>query len=403
MAEDDLLESLYARDADQFEFEQLLLTHFGNGASAVPEEIEYRHQGDVQAALILHYSEDGVLGRIERGPGLLAADVPDLQRKIREVLLAPTAERIGVRVLFAAPPIKRWFRFKNEFQIVPAPSEAPRPEFLMGDHPVMLEVPFRTTSDPQIRLLRRMRREREIELLCGALFLGLKGSIGQNTRHHWVLATNPASGSDWASRYCQGAYVWPGQVSERDSFSSVEGVPAATRIVADKYYALHGASVDRDFEVPDSIDALLAAFFSSSRQDQDHFLRAAFWFQHAQRSFSVSQSAAYTALVSAIEALVPPPLGQTRCKECNQNVGSGPTQRFVEFIERYAPTPWVDKRERRKLYAVRSSITHGGRLLHHDRVAWGGFTARGLQDMQDVTAMWRLVRVAFVNWLLRRD
>lgn len=60
-----------------------------------------------------------------------------------------------------------------------------------------------------------------------------------------------------------------------------------------------------------------------------------------------------------------------------------------------------DRQDRRKLYSLRSALSHGGSLLHSDRHSWmGGMTSKALDEWSDHRAMWQIVRIALVTWLL---
>jgi hypothetical protein len=152
-------------------------------------------------------------------------------------------------------------------------------------------------------------------------------------------------------------------------------------------------------DLPDVLEQLLDAIFAASRDDRDRFLRAAHWFQYARRVANVSRSGAYTALVSAVEALMGDVTPESICPDCQRPLGTGPTKRFIDFVEQYAPATGVTAKDRRKLYSLRSALSHGGTLLHSDRYVWGGMTSASLSEDDDQRAMWLLVRVVLVNWL----
>jgi hypothetical protein len=110
------------------------------------------------------------------------------------------------------------------------------------------------------------------------------------------------------------------------------------------------------------------------------------------------------AATQAIEALRPQVSEGERCDSCGHVLGAGPTQQFIDFVNRYVP--WQDgetERERRKLYSVRSALTHGGTLLDSDRdlgVGFGSFHPTPLEQREATGRLLRLARLAGVNWLL---
>jgi hypothetical protein len=399
MTTPNLYEALRVADVDQSEFEDLLQSHFSLSASVSTREIHYSRGHGGEPALILKYSAAGDLRTIDAGSTLEPDDVPQLTKKIDELLVDTSGARIGQQVLFASLPNRGWFRYRDAFQILPVPPDAPRPRFAMGEHPVLLQFRVRGSADSQIDMGRRMRIGREIELLCTALCINMRGSISSVARYHWSLvnANNP---SHWHSEYCQEAYTWPEANGIAPGYTMVDGIEPIPRTSADKYYTRIGISPGQQLDLPDTLEQSLDAYFARPREEQERFIRACFWFWSAQRIGSQSYSAAFTALVSAVEALVPPSPVGARCEGCERPFDGGLKKRFVEFVEVHAPGPGVTEAHRKQLYSIRSALSHGGRLLYADRHAWGGgMTSTSLEEWDHQNAMWHIVRLVLVNWL----
>jgi len=395
----DSLESIFQIDrVDQSELEQLLLSHFGGATGESPAEIQYERIGASGPKLTLRYSKDGELRQVEAGPTLSPDDIKEISGKIDRLLLTPAAPHIGQLVLFAVLPTTGWFRYKDVFQLVPIPAEAPRPRFAIGDHPLLLQYRVHGSEDLQISTLRRTLLGRELELLCAALTASIRGAISAVAQHHWSLVGSEDP-TTWHSEYCQEAYIWPGANGIAAEYSPTDGLAPIPRTPASRYYPRLGISPGTPLDLPDVLEQLLDAFFAASRDNRDRFLRAAHWFQYARRVANVSRSGAYTALVSAVEALMGDVTPESICPDCRRPLGTGPTKRFIDFVEQYAPATGVTAKDRRKLYSLRSALSHGGTLLHSDRYVWGGMTSASLSEYDDQRAMWLLVRVVLVNWL----
>jgi hypothetical protein len=402
MATHNLYEVLHVADVDQSELEELLQIHFSFSASVSTREIHYARVHGAEPALLLKYSAAGNLKMVEAGPTLEADDVPQLIKKVSDLLIDTSIERVGQQILFANLPNARWFRYRDAFQIVPVPQNAPRPKFFLAEHPMLLQFRVSGSADFSIDMRRRMRVGRELELLCTALCVDLRGSIGPVTQHHWSLV-NADDPSNWRSEYCQEAYIWPEANGIAPGYAAVDALEPIPRTQANIYYTRIGISPGQQLDLPDTLEKSLDAYFVCSREEQERFMRACFWFRSAQRIGSLSYSAAFTALVSAIEALVPPSPVGTRCEECDRPFDGGLKRRFVEFVETHAPGPGVTEAERKQLYELRSALSHGGRLLHQDRHGWGGgMTSTSLQESGYQRAMWHIVRLVLVNWLLFR-
>jgi hypothetical protein len=397
MPDKDLFEAFHASAVEQAELEQVLGQHFHGAMTLNPDEVVYPGH-DQEYAVKLRY-DDGVLAEIIPGPQLKSADKEAIRERIANELLTSQGIGVGRTFLFSSVPVEGYFRYGDVFQFLPVPLDAPRPEFQMAEHPFALEFRYPTSSNASIRHLRRALLEREFELLlAGLLEFGVRG-LGRTARHHWVLPQRDLS-VPWRSAYLQEMYTWPGGVLEAENFADVTGIPQLSKIDPAEYYSRSGIGPDRRLEVPSELNNLLEQFFTLSKHDRERFLRACFWFQHARLVHSYSRSAAFTALISAVEALIPRQRGTPICDKCHRPIGPGATQQFVDFVERFAPSSVVSDADRRKFYGIRSALSHGGSLLHSDRRAWSpGLTPEKVKEWDDISTMWRLVRVVLVNWL----
>ena len=396
MKKDNLFEILHGPEVEQLELEQILLEHFHTSMGLSSSEITYPgHERDY--ALRLTYDRSQLV-EIIAGPRFSATDVDTLRERIEKELLAPAGMRVGRVVLFSSVPVTGHFRYRDVFQLVPVPAGAPRPNFTMAEHPFFLEFHFRTSPNGSIRHIRRAILERDLELVVSGLFEFSIRSHGRMARHHWVVPQQDFT-EPWISAYLQEMYTWPGLALEDDNLSDTRTVPRLAEVPRADYYTRSGIGAERVLEIPANLESFLERFFSLSREDREAFLRACFWFQHARTAYSYSRSAAFTAAVSAVEALMPDVKGPEVCEKCGRPIGVGPTKLFIEFVERFAPGGATEG-DRRKIYSIRSKLSHGGSLLPSDRRIWSpGLRPDHIVEWDDIGTAWRLVRTVLVNWL----
>jgi hypothetical protein len=167
------------------------------------------------------------------------------------------------------------------------------------------------------------------------------------------------------------------------------------------YFAIEGISVDQRLQRPSSLAQLLDTYYQTPPDEQDRFLTFAFWLRFSDTAWAYAMSPSYAALVSAIEALMPPAESGGTCPECGRQLGPGPTQRFIDFIEHWAAG--IDVRHRRRLYALRSAILHGGKLLHMDRERWRGMNPQDNTERDDLQVLRKTATLLGLNWLLGRN
>jgi len=393
---DDVFDILRCREIDQAEFEQLVGSFYGHGHHAEANEIRHG-RSHRSCALRALYDGDGRLIKVLIGPDANADDIEQLRSKIESELLAPGTPRVRRQVLFAAAPTVGHFRYKDVFQIGPVPPGAPRLPYILGHHPFLLECQVKTSTDFMITGLRQQRIGRELGLVLSSLLDLRVWSLGPESRHHWCI--DLANGAPvLPSKFLQEGYTWEGAVPEDAAFSPTDGIPPIELVEPYQYYAMRGISVDRKLDLPTDFSQQLDRFFALGGTDREKFLRASYWFQHAGLVFTYSKSASFVALVSAIEALMPPANAGTQCPECKQSIGPGPTSQFIAFVEALIPGSGISKSERRRFYRLRSALTHGGKLLASDHGMWG-FTPTQLGEGYDARAMWQIVQYVVYNWL----
>jgi hypothetical protein len=331
------------------------------------DRVNYFHseQGHV---LDVVYSKRGQILGFEPGPGL----TDELIAELREQVDAAFAQDAGVEVrrglLFGMPPVNSFWRHGDDWQILPAPPQAPRPSFLMGDHPFVLEYRVRSSSAFSVALMRRSRRYWELHLLLSLL---LRGRITRETpesQHHWVILPEPMPNGRQTAYVNEGYLVGEGFVLVADDFSDPSEYQQLAVVPDDDYYARRGVQRD-EMDVPACLDVFFDRFEAANARTRDQLLRASYWLDAAYRVWHTSKSLSFIATINAVEVLVPE-VNEDRCPECGRDRSPGPTARFHDFVETYAAAEGAE--ERKALYQLRSAFVHGGALHNLDIPrAWG--------------------------------
>jgi hypothetical protein len=392
-----LFERFHADTVAPGELLHVFLNYFQSAVQPRLNEVLYRG-GETTHALKVCFAGARIRDIIA-GPGLTTADVDFLESQVASELLGPSKTDVASTVMFSASPVQGWFRYRDSFQILPAPEGAPRPHFLLADHPFILQFEFPACSNPFIHSMRMTERRRQLSLVLAGLLAGSVKSLVGSATHHWVISA-PSSGEVPRAGYMQEGYWWPGLFTGSKGFKSTEDMAGLQQIPAVKYYFRFGIEPASVFDIPDNFVALLDQFGALSAGLKDQFLRACYWCDFSNSVIQRSRSAAFMSLVSAVEALMPPPhLEAPRCPQCRRSAGSSITSRFADFIEQMVPTGQGTEAVRKRLYQVRSALSHGGRLLHSDRMVGFGLSPDSRQESEDFWAVQRFVKVVLVNWL----
>ena len=98
-------------------------------------------------------------------------------------------------------------------------------------------------------------------------------------------------------------------------------------------------------------------------------------------------SAAFAALVIAVEALIPGPSGRKSAE-------------FKKFVNELVPNAGASYESPGRLYGLRADLLHGSTLIYSDRDPLSiGITPAMTQSSKDFHDMRRITKTVLVNWL----
>ncbi len=388
--DDDVGVALHLGQVDEVELRVLVESHCGGGVfhSGDSEEVLYGAGREEDFAFKFVHDSNDRIRSIERGPGLKPGELEILGQRIENELIATAGSLVGREILLSEKQVIGFFGYAGRFQVLPAPSGAPRPgpyPGLSARHPFVMEAEFAASSNPIINALRRSRILDELELVLNAL---LEGSIcsGQVGPYLWAI---PALDSleKTASVFLRKGYIYPGLALESESFSKTEGPDGIVQVPAVDYYARETWSPTSMLAVPLNLTELIARFDALGTIERAIWLRACYWFRHSRLVQHTSFSAAFLALVTAIEALMP-------------RNGRANNKEFESFVDGLVPKN-ATSTSRRSFYRMRSEVTHGAHLLYEDRQpSFVGITPAMTQSWQRFGEMRTIARNVLVNWLM---
>ena len=394
---------LHFGEMEEWELQHILTSHFRGAGSTHPDVVTFPGLGGPNEIAIAFKFKKGKLASVHARPALKDEDLAELQSTVESELL-PADPIVGTQVLFSDLPVAGTFRFGDVFQIFPVPAEAPQAPVQYAKHPFLIQWRYKPSLNGFIAGSRRVAQALAVQLLLSVLIEGhVRGA--RSTEFHWVIPSfNPDElpKVPLRSTYCQEMYTF--QELGRypiNTFAETSGIEPMCRIDPVLYYTRVGIQVPQFLAIPTNLEELLDRFFAASDDDQDRFSRACYWFSHVRSVIFQSRSAAFLALISAIEALMPAPEKIAECQTCRRPISKGATRRMNEFLDQYTPAnPEFQKGRVALYYEFRSQLTHGGALAHVDgapfRSTLGGKTMEE-QDLLD--EIWHLVRILLINWL----
>ena len=394
MSETNLIQQLRANEIGAEELSQLALEVFGGAWDNGPDEVLFG-RGVESFELKLKYKKGGSeLLKILPGPNLDDAKLAKLISLITNDLDRPEY-RVAFAYLFSTFPVNGWYRYADWFQVLPVPRDAPKPVWFDG-HPLILQFRYRCPADTLLGASRQLSEVRKIRLLLSTL-LEDRLTILKSNNMHWVR-----EGAESCAQRHSGYQIRDTTFLQGGDFAAPTDCQPLSSVEATEYYSRSSTiPPNRGLELPSNLTEMIQQYLSCPPPKQDQFLRAAFWLDHARDVWRDSATAAFLALTSSIESLLPVMKADKKCPVCEREIGKGSVRRLSEFFESYVPD-WAEFHEARtKLrWGLRSAWTHGGSLAVSDKnLHFASLTSEAIQQSTVTREMWRLVDVVLVNWL----
>lgn len=380
----DVFKRLTAFKLDLVDIEEIIGWHFGN-SSFHDDRVEYSHGSYRfdQPALTLYFDKKRRLLDAKAGPSLRDNDIDAIEAALEVLLL--TSQLFHIRQhAFSDIKIVGAYRYRNEFQIVPVHTDAPKPREFYGKWPFILEFNYLGTEHIAIDSRRRAVATAKLISLLNALADAHIFPTPRSVEKDWVMT--PSGGS----YYAQKGYTYP--VPSGAGFLDIKEMPAIRQIQADAYYQ---GRVDNlgGFTLPDNIDEMLDNYHAMSEADRDAFDVAAHWYGRYPELEHISDSAGLVALVTALEAIAPKAVDH-ECPQCG-NI-DGVVRGFRILLDEAVPG---HEEEKHQFYKLRSRIAHGSGLMLNEFGGMGGGSAAQLQDSSKLE-LETVVHLALRNWLI---
>jgi len=364
----------------------------------------------------------GVVKELVRGPDLTESDVTRLL-ELYDILNGQEVPQLDSLFYFSNRRVTGWWRYRDQFQILPPPAGAPLPTTLLGDWPFIVQARFGAPNQSGLTMRRRMQTRSNLSLLLPVLLIGpTYQPHTYRALKHWVIPPSnrtlpPRSLTDrlltalrlrqrpleapfhiGQSMYAQEYYHvegWAPPVGPE--LSAVDGMDAAL-VVDDHeaYYRPTGISGEEVVQVPSVLPQLLDNYLNLNEDVARQYRRACYWFNLARFFWDYSASTSFIAYVVAVESLLPEEAPHT-CPTCDAPHHPSITRALREFINAYVPDP----PDRNQFYRVRSDITHGSTLLQFDLwEEFNGFFPSEIDQRNEIESLNYVCRIALVNWLM---
>lgn len=317
-------------------------------------------------------------------------------------------------VAFSPLPIEGSYRYKDVLQIMSLPDTAPKPQYSIGEHPLVIEYVYDTISEQErARILSeysnpdsfdgRMLESRynftkQDEILCVLSVITKYLITKEDNGKKWVLCDKD---EDWISVERGVGYFWKGMRQFGENLTDID-IDCIPEVQYELYYSKE-AFLGEQFMLSDSTSSFLDKYFSLDEAKKEAFLSACVLFERSSRTWAISHSLAYIGFVSGIEALIEYENRNAKtekCDDCGQPKFKV-RQKFLAFARDYGNDSPKFKMYVDKLYNRRSQIGHVGKLLSHDLAGKISGPVVEMNDGIELRNLQRVVRIMMINWLAK--
>lgn len=401
----ELKEKFYLDKINQDELEMVLLSYFGRGSGLDEGQyIYYTGEIDNGISVTICYDSRGKIRSIESGSKLEENYINEIKQRIYSELIDGQEVVVGRDICFVTgSKVVACFTYKDIFQILPLPPDAPQIENQMwGHHPILLEYKYISSKNANVNGLRKNKKSRELipifHLLSQRRFYG-PSRFSQND---WVVIENDDP-EKITSEFKQIRYYYGKLVQTDNQFSSTEGIPKIE----------FRQSKLNELALVEDTNNLLDIIYSLETDWYSKFITACYWFYTANEVWITSHSISYVCLVTSIECLMndvekcecESALTEKSIEKCE--ICGEPKYRlgksFKEFLEKYSNEEYskLSKEEKSYIYKIRSTMLHGEEVFARDLepMRFLGYQINYEDDFHGKIS--RLVYKAVINWLLQ--
>jgi hypothetical protein len=170
-------------------------------------------------ALDIVFGKDGQIASCEAGPDLTRELVATLRERCEASFNENASYEVARAVLFSAPEVKGSWRHRDEWQILPAPDDAPRPDDPGGEYPFVLEYRIQASANGRVASTRRRRREHAIHLLLSLLLRGQITREQTSRPQHWMILPEATDDGLYTAYLNEGYMVGAGFATRADELS----------------------------------------------------------------------------------------------------------------------------------------------------------------------------------------
>ena len=352
-----------------------------------------------------------------------------------------TMRRFYRRIIFSKTPLKTQYKYRDIFQILPIDSKVAPTNPYAEDFPLFLEyyIDFEedeTTEKIDIFTEVAIQEKKEFEIVnLLSVLTNHRFFKYQTDRNSWAITTPNVDYdklgeevrnlyNNQYSSWVLAGYMYPGLKDELEIVDFTEEIFPKINLVLPYYKYFTDNPIekkDSEIQFPETITDCLDSYFELSDKTRQKVKSSIYLACDGIDIADRKRSLGFLSFISAIEGLVGLEVSEKEitfdCKSCKAIQNSpyhchecgkpiwGITTKFVEFLKKFVAGSESSARTYKKIYDLRSKITHRSQLFigdyelsleeKHLNIEYTDWLMR-LKTLQ-------LFRLSLSNWLRYQD
>lgn len=304
-------------------------------------------------------------------------------------------EKIYKEIVFTKHKLDSPISCHPYFQLVLAPSHAPRHAGFYGKNPAILEIAYNSCKNNTINLYRARKKIKENLLLLNLLLNGKMFLLDNKLKNDWVIV----NATEQEIKYCTSNYYtianFEHNATEFSDLSDDQKVQNDDPI--DEYYSKEPNSFSGGLQAPNNLLTQVKKYHELNDDLKKYFLISLNWLYLFNLQQENSDSFAVISLANAIHALA-------KILKIRDDVALNNQDKeyFKKILMEFSN---CDDNDAKAFYEeYRSRLFHGEMLESDQTVGFGVFLdPRFFNEALKIPGYEKLVKISLINWLEQSD
>ena len=349
----------------------------------------------IQLSIIFHCDGKVRLSSINENTEVKVLEI--LKKQISDCT-EDTGKKIYKEIVFTKHKLDAPISCQPYFQLVLAPSHAPRHAGFCGKNPAILEIAYNSCKNNTINLYRARKKIKENLLLLNLLLNGKMFLLDNKLKNDWVIV----NATEQEIKYCTSNYYTiedfePNAIQFSATDQQIDKKNQNDESVGFEYYSKEPNPFSGGLQAPNNLLSQIEKYYQLTDDMKKYFLISLNWLYLFNFQQENSDSFAVISLANAIHSLA-----KTLKKRDNIALNTQDKEYFKKTLQGFSTCDDSVAKDFYKEY--RCKLFHGGMLESDQTVGWGVFfDPRFFNESLKIPGYEKLVKISLIKWLEQSD